>query len=356
MIGSKIGDKYVVESLLGQGGMSRVYKAVQYGVDRRVAIKVLREELAASKLSKRMEREARSISELSHPNLVSIFDTGSLDNGLPYHVLEYLDGISLADEIDINGALSPKRAIPIFIQICDVMQYAHERGLIDRDLSPSNIMLVKAAGMDDFVKLVDFGVMKYDEDMHVVSQRLTATGEVCGNPMYMSPEQASGDEIDARTDIYSFGAVMWETLTGRPMFEGRSIAEIITKHLYTAPTKPSLVNSNISVALEDIVLKALEKQVANRFQSMADLKSALSDVIRRSRTAENRLPAFYGKGVTANKGSAHDAGQNVRVQESSALAIPTANNTVRDLAIAFIVAVCAAACICLLMVQFIKVR
>jgi serine/threonine protein kinase len=356
-IGSTIDDKYVVQSLLGEGGMSLVYQAVQKGVNRRVAIKILREELSSTpKHTKRMEREARSISELNHPNLVSIFDSGTLANGQPYHVLEYLDGQSLAELIDNSGAIPAARAIPIFIQVCDVMQYAHDHGLIDRDISPMNIMLIKAAGMDDFVKLVDFGILKFDENRHFVSQRLTATGEVCGNPMYMSPEQATADELDWRTDIYSLGVVMWEAVAGKQLFVGANIAEIVTKHLYTKPPKPSNINPDVAAAMEDVILKMLEKERSNRYQSMHEVKAALSQVLRKTRSAqESSLPAYYGKDVKNSETSSGAAARNVRqMQQVNEPAVMSAGgSTMRDLGIAFAVLVCAAACICLLIVRVI---
>lgn len=335
--------------------MALVYKAVQQGVDRRVAIKVLRDEFKAQKHAKRMEREGRSISEMSHPNLVSIYDMGTLETGQPYQVLEFLDGHSLADVIDADGALSPSRAIPIFIQVCDVVQYAHDNGLIDRDISPMNVMLIKAAGMDDYVKLVDFGVLKFDESRHAVTQRLTLTGEVCGNPMYMSPEQACGQEVDYRTDIYSFGVVMWEAVTGKPLFAGNNIADILTSHLYTKPAKPSSINRDVPAALEEIILCTLEKNPGDRFQSMQELKAALSQVLRKSRNQDSsNLPAYYGKiARTTVPRSTAAATRNSSGAERE-ISVQPCTNTVRDLGIAFVVALCAGACICFLFVQFVK--
>ena len=293
LLGKTVGGKFRIESVLGEGGFCIVYKAVQLNMNRTVAIKVLRDELRDDVASKRLEREARSISELSHPNLVSIYDTGVLETGQPYNVLEFIEGQTLSSLIDWEGALPAARALPIFIQVCDVLQYAHEQGVINRDLSPMNIMLIEAAGTNDFVKLVDFGVIKFDEERRALSQKLTATGEICGNPMYMSPEQTMGAQTDYRTDIYSFGVVMYETLTGLPLFSGTTLVEIFSHHLHTKAPKPSRVFGGVPAVLDNIVLKALEKDREKRHQSFTELKSELLKALKALETDAHNLPALY---------------------------------------------------------------
>jgi serine/threonine protein kinase len=285
-VGQMIGGKFLVEGLIGDGGMSVVYKAVQQGINRAVAIKFLRDELCDDEANvKRFQREARAVSQLSHPNLVSIYDVGTAPNGQPYMVMEYLQGKSLSTLLEEESVLSIERSLPIFIQICDVMHYAHSQGFIHRDLKPHNIMIVKSGDRPDFVKLVDFGIVALDGVKQAISQKLTAAGEICGSPIYMSPEQVLDEPVDARTDIYSFGIVMYECLSGRPVFGGKKITDVLNKHVNVPPPPFSEVIPTLSVppAVEGIIFKALEKKPAKRYQSMDELKGALLQIQRRLR-------------------------------------------------------------------------
>lgn len=283
-IGELIGGKFLVESLIGDGGMSVVYRAVQQGINRPVAIKILRDELCDDEANcKRFQREAKSVSRLTHPNLVAIHDVGTLETGQPYMVMEFLAGKSLAETLAQEGPLSVQRALPIFMQICEVMHYAHSQGFVHRDLKPHNIMLTKVADRPDFVKLVDFGIVKLDGIKQAISQRLTAAGEICGSPIYMSPEQVLDEPVDARSDIYSFGIVMYECLAGRPVFGGKKITDVLHKHVNVLPEpfSESAPKINVPPVLEGIIFKTLEKNPTNRFQSMDSLKEALDSVSRR---------------------------------------------------------------------------
>ncbi len=283
-IGKMIGGKFSIESLIGDGGMSIVYKAIQQGINRPIAIKILRDELCDDQANvKRFQREAKAVSQLMHPNLVSIHDIGVASTGQPYMVMEYLQGKSLAEILEEEGKMSIERALPIFIQICDVMQYAHAQGFVHRDLKPHNVMLIKVADRLDFVKIVDFGIVKLDGDKQSISQKLTAAGEICGSPIYMSPEQVLDEPVDARSDIYSFGIVMYECLAGRPVFGGKKITDVLTKHVNELPTPfcQSCPELDVPPALEGIIFKTLEKRPNNRFQSMQDLKDSLSNIAKR---------------------------------------------------------------------------
>ena len=191
LIGTTIGDCYLVESLLNEGGTSRIYLARHNTLDKMVAIKMLRPELVCDdSQSVRLRREARAIAALNHPNIISIFGTGSTLDDQFFLILEYLPGKTLGQCIDDAGAMAAPRAVLIFKQICDAMQYVHDQGIIDRDLSPTNVMLINAAGIQDFVKLIDLGMLKYDSSLTIATRKLTLTGDVMGNPMYISPEQA----------------------------------------------------------------------------------------------------------------------------------------------------------------------
>ncbi|HEY9869240.1 MAG TPA: serine/threonine-protein kinase, partial [Candidatus Obscuribacterales bacterium] len=196
MVGTVLDGRYNILARLGEGGMSTVYKAQHRVTGRVAALKILRRGLSMDSAStKRFEREAKAISSLSHPNLITVHDFGTTPGGQPYQVIEYLEGRSLADIIG-EGPLAPERAVAIFRQICDAMQHAHSKGIIHRDLKPENIMLITHDGRPDFVKVVDFGIVKLTEESQIASQRLTATGEVWGSPLYASPEQCMGKELD----------------------------------------------------------------------------------------------------------------------------------------------------------------
>lgn len=360
-IGKTLGGKYVVEVLLNEGGMGLVYLATQIGTSRSVAVKVLRPEFVFDdNQTKRLQREARSIASLNHPNIVTIIDTGETDSGQHYVVLEFLDGLTLADLIDNTGPMPPARAITIFLQICDVMQYAHDKGIIDRDVSPMNIMILRGGGRSDVVKMIDFGMLKYDNTMHMISQKLTMTGDIMGNPMYLSPEQATADEVDLRTDIYSLGVVMWETLAGTPLFTGRTLGEMVTKHAHAAPpllndARPDL---KFPAMLENIVMTCLRKNPADRYQSMKELSQALNEFLRKyDRQQFERNPTYLSTDNTRAL-----TGPQKKLTKKAALAsnqselseISSSWMTAKDLLIAVGAATCGAILICVILVFFLK--
>lgn len=277
-----IDDKYQILELIGKGGFGLVYKAKHLAMDRIVAIKLLKENLTADKLSRlRFEKEAKTFSQLNHPNIISVFDYGLLPSGQPYLVMDYLDGISLDQVIATEGHLEEKRAVNIFTQICDAMSFAHEKGLIHRDLKPGNIMLMSMPENPEFVKLFDFGVAKPLEILGGNEPRLTLEGEVCGSPVYMSPEQCFGKGADARSDIYAMGCIMYETLAGKPPHEAPTVLETMTQQAYLAAKPFHEFNPEVTVspALEAVILKSLEKHPEYRQQTMRDLKQELLDAL-----------------------------------------------------------------------------
>lgn len=276
LIGTKLaGGRYEILDALGEGGMSVVYKAKQELVDRIVAIKTLKMKLLAEPmLLKRFEREVKTLSRLNHPNIVTVFDC-IVENGQPYFVMDFLQGCSLQDLIVAEKRLSPGRCKNIFGQVCNAVEHAHRNGIVHRDLKPANIMLLDISGQE-FVKVVDFGLAKIGEE----AQRLTQTGEIWGSPLYMSPEQCSGHSMDARSDIYSLGAVLYESLTGLVPFAGTSFLDTIQKVVSLAP--PTFATSapdlKLPAEIEAIVMRCLEKNPDKRYQSMAELKDALDRV------------------------------------------------------------------------------
>lgn len=284
-INTRLSDRYTIVSKIGEGGMSVVYKARQDAVDRFVAIKMLHLNLCEEEKNvKRFQREAKAISRLTHPHLVTVHDVGTADTGQPFYVMELLKGFSLAEKMAGEGRLTPEVALPIFSQVCDAMDYAHKNGIIHRDLKPDNVMLLQNATSDNYVKLVDFGIIKA-MDAGLNTQRLTKTGEVWGSPVYMSPEQCMGEDLDGRSDIYSLGTLMYEVFTGKYVFDDKRITDVIAKQVTDMPRNFAAVigEDKIPLAVEEIVFKALQKDKRKRFQTMEDMRLAIDKQIKRMR-------------------------------------------------------------------------
>ena len=283
LIGSTLGERYRILRVLGEGGMGRVYEAEHTLIERRVAIKVLREDFCRrADVVERFRREAKSASRIGHPNIVDVLDFGETENGASYFVMELLSGEDLADVLSRKGALTPERAVLILFQCCHALAAAHDKGIIHRDLKPENVFLVEREGAPDFVKLVDFGVAKMS-DLDVDAEtagKLTRTGVIFGTPEYMSPEQAGGLTADHRADIYALGITLYEVLTGRVPFEGSSFMAVLSKHASKALPPLRVVNPRLRISpqLERVVLRALEKDRARRFQHMRDMAAALAQV------------------------------------------------------------------------------
>jgi serine/threonine-protein kinase len=282
LVGTILADRYKVLSVLGRGGMSIVYKARHTLMDRIVAIKLLHVSLVSDPASlTRFQREAKAVSALNHPNVIFVYDFGVAENGLPFLVMDYLEGQSLGDVLKDQGRILINRGASIFVQSCEALQHAHAKGVVHRDLKPSNIMLVNNDGNADYVKIVDFGIAKLLNPGEE-SQKLTQTGEVVGSPLYMSPEQLMGRALDARSDIYSMGCVMYETLAGKPPFIGDNIIDTMRKHLDEMPMPLRQVRSDINIPdeLEAVIFKALAKIPEQRQDTMADLTRELKHAVR----------------------------------------------------------------------------
>lgn len=277
--GSKIGDRYEIESVIGEGGMGLVYSARHSMVGKKVAVKMLHQNLTSDGLAvQRFHQEARAASALDHPNLVNIFDFGVTPSGSPYLVMDFIDGVSLSDLID-GTALEVSRAVKIFMQVCDALAVAHDKGVVHRDLKPSNIMLVKTLDGSDFVKLLDFGIAKcLDEKL---DPRLTRTGELFGTPLYMSPEQCRGLPLDARADIYALGCVLYEALSGEPAFLAETVLDVLNRQVNETPSRAPFIRPGreIPLRLEQIIYKTLEKEASQRYQSVLELKRDLQGLL-----------------------------------------------------------------------------
>jgi eukaryotic-like serine/threonine-protein kinase len=263
-----LGGRYEVESRLGEGGMAMVFGGVDRLLGRKVAIKVLARHYARDRTAvERFRREAQAAAGLNHPNVVSVFDTGS-DDGVHYIVMEHVDGTTLADEIKEHGPVPPGRAALIAVDVCRALASAHEKGMVHRDVKPGNVLLAS----DGSVKVTDFGIARVAS-----SEALTATGSVMGTASYLSPEQARGGDIDARSDIYSLGCVLYEMLTGRPPFDGDTPLSIAYKHVQEDPPPPSSINPAVPADIESVVSRAMAKKPGDRFKSAAEMARNLQE-------------------------------------------------------------------------------
>jgi serine/threonine-protein kinase len=282
LIGSTIDGRYIIESLLGQGGMGFVYAARHAIIDKRVAIKVLRKEHASDEsAAQRFIVEAKAASKIGHQNIVDITDFGVLpaspgNSGAAYFVMEYLDGPTLAKIQSDLGQLDPIRAIGITVQIARGLYAAHQKGIIHRDLKPENIFVLSRDGQDDIIKIVDFGIAK--DKAH--SKKLTQVGMVLGTPEYMSPEQATGQPTDYRVDMYALGCILYEMLIGDVPFKGENSTKTLTAHVFDPPVPPSKrrPDLNIPAALEAVVMRTLSKKPSDRYADMRELMNELDRV------------------------------------------------------------------------------
>ena len=264
-----LGGRYELLEKIGEGGMSEVYKAKCNKLNRFVAVKILKKQFADNEdIAEKFKREATSIANLSDTNIVNILDVGTQDD-IDYIVMEYVSGKTLKDFINYNGKLSYTTAIKIALQIAKALDCAHKNNIIHRDIKPQNILLNETGE----VKVTDFGIAKSTD-----SQTITNTTSIIGSAHYLSPEQAKGTYIDFRTDIYSFGIVLYEMVTGRLPFEGESPVTVALKHLQEEPIPPKNINSSIPDSLNKFILKAIEKEPIKRYQSAKEMIQDLQKI------------------------------------------------------------------------------
>jgi len=279
LIGLTLAEKYLVETLIKRGGMGAVYRGKHVLMDKVVAIKVLRPSLAADQdVVTRFSREAKAASRISHPHAVSVTDFGEAENGVVFLVMEYLDGRTLKDKIRSEGPMSLERAVETVRQIAGALDAAHAQGVIHRDLKSDNVMLVRHDG-GDWAKVLDFGIAKIQQPEGQRDIDLTAPNVVIGTPQYMSPEQCSESKtIDARSDVYSLGIILFEVLAGHVPFTGESSTSIMMKHVMEPPPSVLAFRSDLPVGISDVLARALAKQPEDRFQSAGELAEALARV------------------------------------------------------------------------------
>jgi len=275
LIGKSFAGKYRIDSLLGEGGMAKVYLATHLEIEKPVVIKLMHTNLSSKEKEtsyKRFEQEIKVTARLNHPNLVSVFDGGAI-NSRPYLVMEYIKGDSLRSYIATWGALDLRDAINIVSQACAGLNEAHGQGIVHRDLKPENIMLREQSDRPDWVKIVDFGIAHLKQG----GSKLTATGIAVGTVDYMSPEYLQDKPIDHRADVYALGIMLFELITGQCPFEGESCESVLAKHLFSRPMPPSSFRKDMEPGckIDMIVERALEKDPSERFQSTLDMRKAL---------------------------------------------------------------------------------
>ena len=313
--GSIVLDKYKIVELVGLGGMGSVFRVNHVHLNSVFALKCLNKEQPKDATWRRFQNEAKAAHILDHPNLIKVHDFGLLPGRRPYFVMDFVDGTTVADEVQRLGRLPVRRCLRIFIQVAFAIAYAHEHGVIHRDLKSSNIMVVKNQGEaeEELVKIVDFGIAKLTGVDEFNQQTLTKTGEIFGSPLFMSPEQCMGLSVDLRSDLYSLGCMLYESLTGAPPFIGESALATMMKHQSEPPLslKQASMGIDFPRELERIVAKLLEKDPNNRYQNASLLAEDLIEL-------ENQLKYHKAASGTLKEGE-RTAGRTVYVDKGNAI-------------------------------------
>lgn len=265
-IGKRLDGRYEIHELIGVGGMANVYRCTDTLDDREVAIKILKDEyLNNEEFIRRFKNESKAIAMLSHPNIVKVYDV-SFGDMIQYIVMEYIDGITLKEYIDRQGIIEWKDVLHLTTQVLKALQHAHECGIVHRDIKPQNIMLLQ----DGTIKVTDFGIARFSD-----KATRTMTDQAIGSVHYIAPEQARGDVTDGKTDIYSVGVMLYEMLTGKLPFEGDTAVSVALMQLQSTPKRPREVNPSIPIGLEQITMRAMQKQPSDRYTSAAEMLSEL---------------------------------------------------------------------------------
>ncbi|MEU0099384.1 protein kinase [Streptomyces sp. NPDC006267] len=301
--GAVAGGRYQLRDLLGEGGMASVYLAYDSALDRQVAIKTLHTELGREQsFRERFRREAQAVAKLQHTNIVSVFDTGEDELGgalMPYIVMEYVEGQPLgsvlAADIRSHGAMSAEKALKVTADVLAALETSHEMGLVHRDIKPGNVMMTKRG----IVKVMDFGIARA---MQSGVTSMTQTGMVVGTPQYLSPEQALGRGVDARSDLYSVGIMLFQLLTGRIPFDADSPLAIAYAHVQEEPVAPSSINRSVTPAMDALVARALKKNPNERFPSAAAMRDEIARVLNAS-GGQTGAPVIVAGGGPANSGA-----------------------------------------------------
>jgi eukaryotic-like serine/threonine-protein kinase len=288
-----LGGRYELDGIVGRGGMAEVFRGRDIRLDRVVGIKTLRDDLARDQtFQARFRREAQSAASLNHPSIVAVYDTGEDMVGnlpVPYIVMEFVDGRTLRDLLKDNRRLLPERALEITDGVLRALDYSHRNGIVHRDIKPGNVMLTRSGE----VKVMDFGIARAVADSQMT---MTQTAQVIGTAQYLSPEQARGERVDARSDLYSTGCLLYELLTGRPPFTGDSPVAIAYQHVKEEPVPPSQIDPEVPPWADAIVLKAMRKDPADRYQSAGEMRNDIQRALSGAPLAAP-MPAAYGAGT-----------------------------------------------------------
>src|SRR6266568_4426193 len=286
-----LGDRYELEGVVGRGGMAEVYRARDIRLDRVVAIKTLRADLARDQtFQARFRREAQSAASLNNPSIVAVYDTGEdLSSGMPvpYIVMEYVDGRTVRDLLIEGHRLLPERALEIISGVLRALEYSHQAGIVHRDIKPGNVMVTRNGD----IKVMDFGIARAMSDAQATR---TQTAQVIGTAQYLSPEQARGERVDSRSDLYSTGCLLYELLTGRPPFTGDSPVAIAYQHVRENPVPPSRVDPDVPPWADAIVLKAMAKPPGDRYQTAAEMRSDVQRAMSGYPVAAAIAPQYAG--------------------------------------------------------------
>ncbi len=333
LIGKKVDNgEYIITERIGSGGMGSVYKAEQPSMNRLVAIKVLHSRFATrDDLVARFRREARAMSQLAHPNTARVYKYGELDDGAVYFVMDYLEGRNLAHEVRENGPMEPQRALNVMVQVCGALEEAHRAGIVHRDLKPENVFLTNQGGTTDFPKVLDFGLAKMSEkQMGRGSMMFTQQGMVFGTPEFMSPEQAQGETIDRRSDIYSLALILYELLTGKLPFDAKSPIDIMKAHVKDKPIPLSerVPGKTFAPELDATIARALAKKPDDRYDTAVDFAEALKGCSPEgllSTAARRAVPASQPAPSSKPAGASHQpaGGSSVVQNESDPPTVPT---------------------------------
>lgn len=303
-IGKMLDDRYEILEVIGEGGMAIVYRALDHRLNRDVAVKIMRDEMAADEeFRRRFCTESHAVAMLSHPNIVAVYDVSHNDN-VEYIVMELVDGITLKQNIERKGVVAWKEVVHFTKQISKALAHAHERGIIHRDIKPQNIMLLR----DGTIKVGDFGIAALENEVY------ENNGEAIGSIHYIAPEQARGECPDARSDIYSLGVMMYEMLTGGLPFTGNTLGEIAVQHMNAKPVPPHEKNPEIPLELERITLKAMSAELSERYQSANELLSDLEAFIHTPVTIDGESADYENPDVKPVRSSTELSRERYRLR------------------------------------------
>lgn len=339
-VGKKLDGRYEIRELIGIGGMANVYRCYDTVDDREVAIKILKDEyLNNEEFIRRFKNESKAIAVLSHPNIVKVYDV-SFGDMIQYIVMEYIDGITLKEYINQQGILTWKETVHLITQILKALSHAHSKGVVHRDIKPQNMMLLA----DGTIKVTDFGIARFSNSTR------TMTEQAIGSVHYIAPEQAKGDITDGKTDIYSLGVMMYEMLTGRLPFDGDNAVSVALMHLQVTPDTPRSINPSIPEGIEEITVKAMQKQPLDRYQSAQDM---LEDIerFRMNPSVKFEYKYFSDKQHTKFM-NAVNKGKTTRAEEFANTVYGVPEEKVRHsiafpIIVGIIIALCLAVAICI---------